>query len=126
MIPSNDDAIRAVKLVVSIIADAALEGQRIREVDMVDTGQVSGAELAEMEQYLGPSTLAKLQGPEDEVEVAAVVEEVTSEAEAAAEEVVAEAEAIVEAGEATASEAAASETTASEAAAGDAEDANAA
>ena len=120
VIPSNDDAIRAVKLVVSIIADAALEGQRIREVDMVDTGQVSGAELAEMEQYLGPSTLAKLQGPEDEVEVAAVVEEVTSEAEAAAEEVVAEAEAIVEAGEATASEAAASE-----AATGDAEDANA-
>lgn len=120
VIPSNDDAIRAVKLVVSIIADAALEGQRIREVDMVDTGQVSGAELAEMEQYLGPSTLAKLQGPEDEVEVAAVVEEVTSEAEAVAEEVVAEAEAIVEAGEATASEAAASE-----AATGDAEDANA-
>lgn len=61
VIPSNDDAIRAVKLIVSIIANAAEEGVRIREVDMADTGQVSRSELAEMEQYLGPSTLAKLQ-----------------------------------------------------------------
>jgi len=61
VIPSNDDAIRAVKLIVSIIANAAEEGMRIREVDMMDTGQVSRSELAEMEQYLGPSTLAKLQ-----------------------------------------------------------------
>jgi small subunit ribosomal protein S2 len=60
VIPSNDDAIRAVKLIVSIIANAAEEGMRIREVDMVDTGQVSRSELADMEQYLGPSTLAKL------------------------------------------------------------------
>jgi small subunit ribosomal protein S2 len=59
VIPSNDDAIRAVKLIVSIIANAAEEGMRIREVDMLDTGQVSRSELAEMEQYLGPSTLAK-------------------------------------------------------------------
>lgn len=60
VIPSNDDAIRAVKLIVSVIANAVEEGMRIREVDMADTGQVSKAELAEMEQYLGPSTLAKL------------------------------------------------------------------
>lgn len=60
VIPSNDDAIRAVKLIVSIIANAAEEGMRIREVDMIDTGQVSRSELADMEQYLGPSTLAKL------------------------------------------------------------------
>ncbi|HXF62622.1 MAG TPA: 30S ribosomal protein S2, partial [Caldilineaceae bacterium] len=65
VIPSNDDAIRAVKLIVSIIANAAEEGMRIREIDMVDTGQVSRDELAEMEQYLGPSTLAKLQTVED-------------------------------------------------------------
>ena len=69
VIPSNDDAIRAVKLIVSIIANAAEEGMRIREVDMADTGQVSRSELAEMEQYLGPSTLAKLttveEGDED-------------------------------------------------------------
>jgi len=60
VIPSNDDAIRAVKLIVSVIADAVEEGMRIREVDMADTGQVSKADLAQMEQYLGPSTLAKL------------------------------------------------------------------
>jgi small subunit ribosomal protein S2 len=66
VIPSNDDAIRAVKLIVSIIANAAEEGMRIREVEMVDTGQVSRDELAEMEQYLGPSTLAKLQAADDE------------------------------------------------------------
>jgi small subunit ribosomal protein S2 len=64
-IPSNDDAIRAIKLVVSVIADAAEEGLRIREVDMAETGQVSQAELAEMEQYLGPSTLAKLQASDE-------------------------------------------------------------
>jgi small subunit ribosomal protein S2 len=70
VIPSNDDAIRAVKLIVTIIANAAEEGMRIREVDMADTGQVSRSELAEMEQYLGPSTLAKLQTvDEDDVDV---------------------------------------------------------
>ncbi len=66
IIPSNDDAIRAVKLIVTEIANAAEEGMRIREVDRVDTGRVSGDELAGMEQYLGPSTLAKLQGDEEE------------------------------------------------------------
>lgn len=62
VIPSNDDAIRSVKLIVSQIADAVIDGLRIREVEMEDAGQVSKDELAEMEQYLGPSTLAKLQG----------------------------------------------------------------
>ncbi len=68
VIPSNDDAIRSVKLIVQQIADAAEEGLRIREVEMVDTGQVTRDELAEMEQYLGPSTLAKLQGLDDDEE----------------------------------------------------------
>jgi len=61
IIPSNDDAIRAVKLITSVIADAVEEGRHIREIDMVDTGRVSHDDLAEMEKYLGPSTLAKLQ-----------------------------------------------------------------
>jgi small subunit ribosomal protein S2 len=65
IIPSNDDAIRAVKLIVSIMANAAEEGMRIREVDLADTGKVSRNELAEMEQYLGPSTLAKLQADDE-------------------------------------------------------------
>lgn len=68
VIPSNDDAIRAVKLIVSVIADAAEEGLRVRETEMVDTGQVSRDEMREMEQYLGPSTLAKLQGIDEEIE----------------------------------------------------------
>ncbi|MBX3014547.1 MAG: 30S ribosomal protein S2 [Caldilineaceae bacterium] len=68
VIPSNDDAIRAVKLIVSVIADAVEEGARIREVDMADIGQVSKAALAEQEQYLGPSTLAKLKATVEDFE----------------------------------------------------------
>lgn len=70
VIPSNDDAIRAVKLVVGAIADAAEEGMRIREVDQAETGQVSRRDLAEMEQYLGPSVLAKLQTIDIDSEIA--------------------------------------------------------
>ncbi len=66
VVPSNDDAIRAVKLVVSLISDAAEEGMRIREVEMIETGNVTDEELAEMEQYLGPSTLAKLHGADED------------------------------------------------------------
>src|SRR5690606_32628535 len=61
VIPTNDDAIRSIKLIVGAIADAAEEGMRIREVEMAETGQVSRQDLADMEQYLGPSVLAKLQ-----------------------------------------------------------------
>jgi small subunit ribosomal protein S2 len=68
VIPSNDDAIRAVKLIVSVIADAVEEGARIREVDMAELGQVSKAALAEQEQYLGPSTLAKLKATVEDFE----------------------------------------------------------
>lgn len=68
IIPGNDDAIRAVKLLTKVIADAAEEGQRFREVDMADTGRVSNRELAEMERYLGPSTLAKLQSTDPDAE----------------------------------------------------------
>ena len=66
VIPGNDDAIRSVKLIAQIIADAVEEGRRFLEMDMVETGQVSDDELAELEQYLGPSTLAKLQGMDEE------------------------------------------------------------
>lgn len=68
VIPSNDDAIRAVKLIVSVIADSVDEGTRIREVDMAEIGQVSRASLAEQEQYLGPSTLAKLKATVEDFE----------------------------------------------------------
>ena len=112
IIPGNDDAIRAVKLLTKVIADAAEEGQRFREVDMADTGSVSNRELAEMEQYLGPSTLAKLQSAEDEdTEVDPYADHEDTGAgdtkiEVAAEtDVVAEAEVVTEAEDATAVEA---------------------
>jgi small subunit ribosomal protein S2 len=65
VIPGNDDAIRSVKLITSVVANAVEEGRRYREVreaERAETGRVSDRDLAEMEQYLGPSTLAKLQG----------------------------------------------------------------
>ncbi|HRA66667.1 MAG TPA: 30S ribosomal protein S2, partial [Caldilinea sp.] len=106
VIPTNDDAIRAIKLIVGAIADAAEEGMRIREVEMAETGQVSREDLAEMEQYLGPSVLAKLQSLDDEdfeayeeddaaVSDDAAVEEV--EGEAAIDEVLGESAEAVEA-----------------------------
>ncbi len=64
IIPANDDAIRAIKLVVGKLADAALEGMGMRkEVSMA--GEVETAEMAEAdERYLGAATLAKLRAGE--------------------------------------------------------------
>jgi small subunit ribosomal protein S2 len=89
VIPTNDDAIRAIKLIVGAIADAAEEGMRIREVEMAETGQVSREDLAEMEQYLGPSVLAKLQSLDDEDFESFAAEDVVEDAvEAVAEELI--------------------------------------
>ncbi len=92
-IPGNDDAIRSIKLITGIIADAVEEGRRIREVhaaEAEEVAEVSAEELEEMEQYLGPSTLAKLQltGVDEELleEVEEELEEVVEEPEAATEE----------------------------------------
>jgi small subunit ribosomal protein S2 len=66
VIPSNDDAIRAIKLVVGKIADAALEGLGARKEEIVEeevrTVARAGVEEAELsdEELLGESTLAKL------------------------------------------------------------------
>jgi small subunit ribosomal protein S2 len=61
VIPSNDDAIRAIRLVVGKMADAALEGQQIREALQAEEEEVQAlTEEESMERYLGPSTLAKL------------------------------------------------------------------
>ncbi|MFH2102092.1 MAG: 30S ribosomal protein S2 [Chloroflexota bacterium] len=82
VIPSNDDAIRAIKLLVGKIADAVLEGKAIRKEDdaMVEE-EMKRAEAAparkavhivdeeelEDEDLLGEATLAKLApGPKDE------------------------------------------------------------
>jgi small subunit ribosomal protein S2 len=102
-IPSNDDAIRAIKLMVGKIADAVLEGQAMRkdleeerppeaDVDYQKTAELSDEEL------LGESTLAKLEAQKEEE-----AEEVSEEEEAVEEtaEEIEEAEEIAEEEEAS-------------------------
>lgn len=94
IIPSNDDAIRAIKLIVGKMADAALEGLNMRkdevaaEITDFDSYEAEasydGVEDVDDEQLLGASTLAKIREAEEDEEVEEVVAEV--EAEAAAEE----------------------------------------
>lgn len=96
IIPSNDDAIRAVKLIVSTIANAAAEGNQTREITQADSGTVTEAELDEMEQYLGPSTLAKLNVEEEEAAQAAAAEGDAAEAAAPNAEAAPEVEAKTE------------------------------
>jgi small subunit ribosomal protein S2 len=63
VIPSNDDAIRAIKLVVTKMADAALEGTALRKEAMpTEAAEESQAEAEE--KYLGAATLAKLRSGE--------------------------------------------------------------
>jgi len=100
IIPSNDDAIRAIKLIVSSIADAVLEGQAMRKDIEEEMPRDSAAafdidsELTD-EDLLGDATLAKLEAQrgeeaEDDEEVPATETENDSEAvetvEAGAEE----------------------------------------
>ena len=76
VIPSNDDAIRAIKLVVGKIAEAVLEGRGMRkdedlEAEAVMAAAVAAADEPELadEDLLGAATLAKIQRPaEDEDE----------------------------------------------------------
>jgi small subunit ribosomal protein S2 len=81
VIPSNDDAIRAIKLLVAKMADAVLEGKAMRKDEepemvapaapVVESAAKAGAqadeevELADA-QLLGESTLAKLTAQEEE------------------------------------------------------------
>lgn len=69
IIPANDDAVRAIKLLVTALADAVAEGQMMRKADDYDQEQNAGADgKARMDDddegtdddYLGASTLAKL------------------------------------------------------------------
>ncbi|HSR29783.1 MAG TPA: 30S ribosomal protein S2 [Anaerolineae bacterium] len=62
VIPSNDDAIRAIKLIVNHISDAVNEGLQIRQAVQADE------EVEEDEKYLGAATLAKLRSGEFDFE----------------------------------------------------------
>jgi len=83
VIPSNDDAIRAIKLLVAKIADAVLEGKAMRKDEEVETEETTTAgeaavkvtrpiqELEEElddEMLLGDSTLAKLSRKDEELD----------------------------------------------------------
>ena len=63
VIPSNDDAIRAIKLIVTKMADAALEGVALRKEALPAEAAEEGQAEAE-EKYLGAATLAKLRSGE--------------------------------------------------------------
>jgi small subunit ribosomal protein S2 len=99
IIPSNDDAIRAIKLLASKIADAALEGVALRkdveeeEVDERTAAVADEATEKSDEDLLGEATLAKLKSgaysDEDQAVDEAEAEE-TQEAEEEAEEEVEE------------------------------------
>lgn len=85
VIPSNDDAIRAIKLVVGKIADAALEGLGARKEEIVEEevrtiarAAVEEAELTD-EELLGEATLAKLIVHPKDIEIEAIVEEIEEE-----------------------------------------------
>ena len=67
VIPSNDDAIRAIKLIVTKMADAALEGVALRKETLPGEAVEEGQAEAE-EKYLGAATLAKLRSGELEFE----------------------------------------------------------
>jgi small subunit ribosomal protein S2 len=76
LIPSNDDAIRAIKLLTSKMADAALEGMAMRkealeeeitDFDAYEYSEFDGMGNVEDEMLLGESTLAKLREQADEV-----------------------------------------------------------
>jgi len=92
VIPSNDDAIRAIKLLVAKVADAVLEGKAMRKEDEeeVKSAETMSAEASvrkaprvvevdeelEDDALLGEATLAKMNAAkEDAVEEAPVVEE---------------------------------------------------
>lgn len=72
VIPANDDAIRAIKLIAGVIAQGASEGQMMREIvaaeEEEDYRGGRGEEIKEPESFLGPSTLAKLARGFEEME----------------------------------------------------------
>ena len=113
VIPSNDDAIRAIKLMVGKMADAIIEGRQLRETleaeeeeERIEAGEPTArtwtpSEERPEDELLGPSTLAKLEagiGSDDEeeatktvkvVEVTETVDEIVETAEGEVKEVVA-------------------------------------
>ena len=59
VIPGNDDAIRSNRLMAGKIADAVMEGLRVREIVEAEEAEIEGRPD---EEWLGPSVLEKLRG----------------------------------------------------------------
>ena len=94
VIPSNDDAIRAIKLMVGKMADAIIEGKQLRETleaeeeeERAEAGEAAPQtwtppEERPEDELLGPSTLAKLEAgigsDEEENEAAKTAEKAES------------------------------------------------
>ncbi|MFQ5576851.1 MAG: 30S ribosomal protein S2 [Anaerolineae bacterium] len=74
IIPSNDDAIRAIRLITSKVADAVLEGQAIKAAEEAEVEEAETVADEDISRYLGPSTLAKLKAAEETEEPAAPAE----------------------------------------------------
>jgi small subunit ribosomal protein S2 len=86
IIPANDDAIRAIKLITSKMADGAIEGFAVREemleeeIEDFDRYDFEDLEDAGDERLLGEATLAKLREAADQELAAAEVSEADAEA----------------------------------------------
>ena len=73
VLPANDDAIRAIRLILGHLADAAIEGRQLRKEEDLEADQRAESVVAEMvteadEDLLGAATLAKLSSGELEFE----------------------------------------------------------
>ena len=111
IIPANDDAIRAIQLIVSKMADAVIEGQNMRKDDLIaeaeediqamqgyksDSSRRVDLHDASDDELLGAKTRATIKKDKEEEEARRVAEEAAkaeAEAKAAAEAAAAEAEA---------------------------------
>ena len=73
VLPANDDAIRAIRLIVGYLANAVIEGRQLRQEDEMEMDGQSENMVAEMvaeadEDLLGAATLAKMSSGELEIE----------------------------------------------------------
>ena len=104
VIPSNDDAIRAIKLIVGLMADAVIEGKQLRAKEEaeqqaeepVEVGEPLPVDEASDEDLLGEATLAKIRAEQEAQAEPEPAAEAAAEAAPQAEESPAPAEAPAE------------------------------
>lgn len=77
-IPSNDDAIRAIKLIAGKIADAVIEGRRLREVIAAEEGSEDVSQADTLDQYTSQDAIDRLKGGFADAEAGANTEELAT------------------------------------------------